>query len=254
MKVMVTGANGFIGQQVVAFLAAQGDEVLAVTREPQSGWPAGVRNLRLADVQCQPEQHFAGVNAVVHLAGRAHQTRVRDQAAEWCRMRAVNVELTRHLAQLTFEHSEARFVLVSSIGVHGVTTAPGKLLSERSALRPSSAYAQSKRAAEAVVEDLALAYGGTFVVVRPPLVFGTGAPANFGLLEKAARLPLPLPFGRATAPGPASEYVIWPRFSGLWPFTRRPATAPTSSRKTRRSPHGPSLNCCARGAAHQRAC
>lgn len=199
MKVVVTGASGFVGQALMEHLLECGDEVIAVSRsEPLR--VEGVSWIAFEEFLACSKVHLSGVQAVYHLAGRAHvkSRRSQDLNQEWKWMREANTQLTRRVAEATFAHSGARLVLLSTIGVHGQSTPPGVSLHEESPFSASSPYAVSKLDAEVAVMHAALAWGGAYAIVRAPLVYGGGAPANFGALARVAKLPLPLPFGEAT--------------------------------------------------------
>jgi nucleoside-diphosphate-sugar epimerase len=88
-----------------------------------------------------------------------------------------------------------RFVLLSSVGIHGGRTDPGDPLTEASPPRPLGAYAFSKREAEDRLRALAVKLKFETVILRPPLVYGPGAPGNFSRLLRWVSAGFPLPFG-----------------------------------------------------------
>ena len=185
--VAVVGASGFIGRGVVRSLSeAEGVSVRLFSRSATS---AG--DFPVASLPDDPAA-FAGVDAVIHLAAIAH-TKVDEPT-----YKAVNIGLARRMAGLAAQAEVPRFVFASSIGVHGrwseVPLEPG------SPARPVTAYGWSKANAEQrLAEDLA-ATATELNILRPPVVYGPGAPANFGQLMKAAVSGVPLPLGGATAP------------------------------------------------------
>lgn len=135
-----------------------------------------------------------GVDAVVHCAGRAHV--LKDTAADpLAAFRIVNVEGTLNLAQQAVVAGVKRFVFVSSIGVNGVQTALGKPFSEADQPKPHNAYALSKWEAEQGLLRIADESGLEVVIIRPPLVYGFGAPGNFGSLMRAVQRGWLLPLG-----------------------------------------------------------
>jgi nucleoside-diphosphate-sugar epimerase len=137
---------------------------------------------------------LAGVAVVVHAAARAHvmdETAV-DSLAEF---RRVNVAGTLRLAEQAAAMGVRRYVFVSSIGVNGVQSAPGKAFSEADQPNPHNAYALSKWEAEQGLIQIAVETGLEVVIIRPPLVYGPGAPGNFGSLMRAVRRGWPLPLG-----------------------------------------------------------
>ena len=191
-KVLVTGANGFIGGAVVVRLVADGCNVAGAVRRPTgASWAAPSPSLG-NDADWRPL--LAGKTVVVHTAARAHMLndRVADPLAEF---RRVNVAGTLRLAEQAAAMGVRRFVFVSSIGVNGVQSAPGKAFSETDKPNPHNAYALSKWEAEQGLLRIAAETGLEVVIIRPPLVYGSGAPGNFGALMRAVQRGWPLPLG-----------------------------------------------------------
>jgi len=138
-----------------------------------------------------------GADAVIHLAGRAH--RLRDVAADPAReFHEANVGITRAIAQACVSAGVSRFVFVSSAGVLG-DRSPTEGFTDTSPAAPHDDYTRSKLAAE---QMLAAEFGAHLevVILRPPMVYGPGAPGNFDRILKAVRTGFPLPLGGLRAP------------------------------------------------------
>jgi nucleoside-diphosphate-sugar epimerase len=175
MKIAVTGASGFVGKALVARLGEAGHEVVPLSRGD------GIDYEDLAVMM----KRFAGTDAVVHLAARAH--RGGDDEAF-----AANVRAARVAAQAARDASVRRFVLVSSIGVNGNAT-HGTPFTEDDVPAPAEAYARSKLRSEIEVREVLGGSATSLVVVRPPLVDGPDAPGNMAKLRKAVVRGWPLP-------------------------------------------------------------
>jgi nucleoside-diphosphate-sugar epimerase len=192
MRVLVTGATGFVGRAVVAALAANGDEVRAAVRHmPEPPFPQGVAVARhgdLPDVDWAPL--LAGIDAVVHLAGIAHAG---PGIAEE-RYDHVNHRATAALAYAARAAGVARLVFISSIRAQ-TGPAADHVVSERDEPRPTDPYGRSKLAAERAVAGS----GVPFTILRPVLVYGPGVKGNLRALMRLAALPVPLPFGALSA-------------------------------------------------------
>lgn len=188
-RILVTGANGFVGGAVVRRLLATGSLVAGAMRRPSDAkWAVQSPELAAADWRML----LAGKDAVVHAAARAHvlNESAADPLAEF---RRVNVEGTLNLARQAAEAGVGRFVFVSSIGVNGVRSQ--RPFRETDVPRPSESYAVSKLEAELALVEIAARTGMEVVIVRPPLVYGPNAPGNFRRLLKLTASGLPLPLG-----------------------------------------------------------
>lgn len=134
-----------------------------------------------------------GVDAVVHLAGRTHilkDTAV-DSLAEF---RKVNVDGSLNLARQAAQAGVSRFIFISSIAVHGLTSGDHPF-SAQDIPKPHDLYGLSKYEAEQGLKEIANETGLQLVVIRPPLVYGPGVGANFLRLMMLATSGIPLPLG-----------------------------------------------------------
>jgi len=181
-RVLVTGANGFIGSQLCPLLESRGIEVVRATR------------LNAGDLtdSCDWRPLLEGVDGVVHLAARVHVLR-ENLSLPLERFRQVNVHATAHLARQAAQMGVKRFVFASTIGVLGVNT-NGIPFTESHPAAPVNDYARSKWEAEQALTQISQETGLEVVTIRPPLVYGAGVKANFYMLMRAVeeRLPLPL--------------------------------------------------------------
>ena len=189
-KVVVTGANGFIGTTLCAALRRNGVNVNAVVRQNATPGEFSVGNLSSETNWSAP---LRNCKTIIHLAARVHV--LADQASDPLEaFRAVNVQGTLNLARQAVESGVSRFVFVSSIGVNGAETF-GQPFTYQDQIAPHSPYAVSKYEAELGLQALAAETGMEVVIIRPPLVYGSGAPGNFGSLMRWLKRGVPLPLG-----------------------------------------------------------
>ncbi len=199
MKILVTGATGFIGRVVVDTLFESGHTVLAAVRcsGVEQDFPSGVEVVAVGDIGPETDwsQCLRDVAAVIHLAGRAHQ--LNDSASDpEAEFHKINVLGTMNLAASAREHGALRFVFVSSIGVNGngqVFPYRGNGYTSGDVPNPHDMYAFSKLEAETNLKNLSKHNGLDLVIVRPTLVYGPNAPGNLSLLIKLIRKGLPIP-------------------------------------------------------------
>ena len=193
MRVLVTGATGFVGRAVCTELKQRNYDVSrAVRRHPGL---AGTY-FELGDIG--PATQWLGalkdVDVVIHLAARVHV--IHEEAGHPLKeFRKINVVGTESLAKAAAESGIKRFVFVSSIGVNGAQTVLGRLFSETGNPNPHNAYALSKWEAEQGLLRIAAETGMEVVIIRPPLVYGPNAPGNFGSLMRWLKRGVPLPLG-----------------------------------------------------------
>ncbi|MCC6611816.1 MAG: SDR family oxidoreductase [Burkholderiales bacterium] len=194
MKVLVTGATGFIGRSLCPALRGRGFAVRAAVR----GEPALPADIEIAKIDTLgPATRWSaavsGVDAIVHLAGRAHVLGA-NGADEAAKVRAVNMEATVHLARAAIRAGVRRFVFVSTAKVHGEQNA-GRPWTEQDPPAPQDLYAVSKWEAEQALAELSRTSALEVVVLRPPLVYGPGVKANFLRLLRTVDRGLPVPLG-----------------------------------------------------------
>ncbi|CAG1022915.1 UDP-glucose 4-epimerase [Methylococcales bacterium] len=186
-KVVVTGANGFIGARLCRLLVSQGFTIRTLSHGPFSNSPNQF-SMELAIDDC-PAGLCAGVDTIFHLAGKAHAlSENRQDPIEYSQ---VNTEGTRKLLEAARQAGVKRFIFFSS--VKAVGGREGQPMYEADDTPADSPYGQSKYAAEQLV-----LHGGYVphpVVIRPCMVYGNTDKGNLPRMIKAIRRGLfpPLP-------------------------------------------------------------
>jgi nucleoside-diphosphate-sugar epimerase len=197
MRVLVTGASGFVGRRVCALLGAAGHEVIAATRVSTAPLAGASRVLALGELDALRDWRPAleGCEALVHLAARAHQG---DEGAMRDEFFRINVAGTRALTEAALAAGLRRVVFVSSAKVYGESSpsaADGlsRAFVESDEPRPAGPYGESKLAAERLLAAGCAEAGAALTILRPPLVYGPGQKANLHALMSAISRGVPLP-------------------------------------------------------------
>jgi nucleoside-diphosphate-sugar epimerase len=191
-RVLVTGANGFVGRALCRHLLTMGMAVRGAVRDAQVPLPEGVERVLVGDLGPETEwrQALDRTAGVVHLAARVHlmQDDATDPLAAY---RQVNTAGTLNLAREAAAAGVRRFVFLSSIKVNG--EGRDQPYSESDPPAPADPYGQSKWEAEQGLRQIAAQTGLEVAILRPPLVYGPGVGANFLRLIRWVHGGAPLP-------------------------------------------------------------
>ena len=177
MKVLVTGASGFVGRALIAELPQNEFDVTTTGRKLIENLP----NYFRAEITSAAslEKHLdalRGTEAIVHSAGLAHQFGAQDEKAFY----QVNVEGTRHVAALAAKLEVRHFVLISSVAVYGRR---GKIPVDESVLpTPQGIYAQTKFLAEQTAREICERSNIKLTILRLATVYGEGDAGNINRL------------------------------------------------------------------------
>ncbi len=196
MKILVTGATGFVGQYLCQTAIERHYSVCAIIR------PSSDRGNLSTDIEFVsvdsigsplPETALLGVDVLIHLAARVHimkDTSIDPLVAH----RQINTAATLSLARQAAQQGVKRFIYLSSIKVNG----EGYLnidrpYTENDTPQPIDPYGQSKWEAEQGLNQISQETGLEIVILRPPLVYGSQVKGNFAQLLRVIQLGLPLP-------------------------------------------------------------
>lgn len=191
MKILVTGASGFLGIPQCTHLASGEHEVVACSRSRVA--QPGIFYIRSPELGPEADwsEALADVDTVVHLAGLAHMTSEKSNPETDKKYMRINAEGSRRLAEQCAIAGVKHIVFLSSC--HAVAAASDDMLTDRTIPRPVTAYGRSKLAAEEGIKDILADSSCAWTILRSPLVYGPGNTANFGLLVKLVRTGIPLP-------------------------------------------------------------
>lgn len=201
MKVLITGANGFVGREIVSELSARNFEVIQV-----GGKRSGNENKMLDNSEALkageilpvdiaryetllPLENIGRVGAVIHSAGLAHQFKNIERE----RFEAVNVEGTKNVLRLALKLKAEQFILIGSTAVYGIKKTAANVgqklseieIDETAECRPATVYAESKLEAENAARDICEKNNVALTIFRLAPVVGEDSAGNTARLIEA---------------------------------------------------------------------
>ncbi|MFZ2284915.1 MAG: NAD-dependent epimerase/dehydratase family protein [Lutibacter sp.] len=180
MKIAVTGATGFVGTNLLPYLQNAGYTTLGVSRNPSENE---------ISYGALSEETWNNANAMVHLAGKAHDLKKTSNESEYFE---VNFEFTKKLYDQFLASDARQFIYISS--VKAVTDSVDGILSEDEVPNPFTAYGKSKLMAEAYIMANLPANKKVYIL-RPCMIHGPGNKGNLNLLYSLVSKGFPWPLG-----------------------------------------------------------
>lgn len=171
MKVNITGATGFVGLNLIPYLRNLGIESNALSRTDLS-----------------KKLNFNTVDAIIHLAGKAHDLKKSSDPQEYY---LVNYELTKKLYDEFLLSDAKKFIFISS--VKAAADAVEGILTENDSPMPVTDYGKSKLMAEEYIQSQPLPAGKSYFILRPCMIHGPGNKGNLNLLYKFVSKGIPYP-------------------------------------------------------------
>lgn len=195
MNILVTGANGFIGEALVSSLLQTLHKPIACVRQSvKPSLDCEYRFINTLDSTTDWYDVLKDIDVVIHCAAKASITEeeANNPASS---LKEVNTLATLNLAQQASEAGVKRFIFLSSIKVNGEFSLPSQPFTPEVAQPPTNPYGLSKYEAEVGLRDIADNSDMDYVIVRPTLVYGDKVKGNFRSLMKWTYKGLPLPLG-----------------------------------------------------------
>lgn len=200
MRILVTGAYGFIGRSLCRALAKSFTKVTGAVRfiQPASNYDK-INYVSVGDISLNPnwKNILTNFDCVIHCAGKVH---VFNESKKFFleTYRLINFKSTKTLAEECVIAGVKRLIFLSSIGVLGVDTNNREPFLYSDYPNPIENYAISKFEAEKVLFKISKNSGLETVIIRSPLVYGPSTQGNLTRLIKLINTGVPLPFGKLT--------------------------------------------------------
>lgn len=198
-QVLITGANGFVGQFLGHYLYQQEYPLIHALRNEKNVY-AGLapgKHCYVGDIDAQTDWSPAlkDTNCIIHLAARVHvmQETVADPLSAF---QATNLHATINLADQAIRAGVKRFIYLSTIKVNGEKTDSHPFQADDSEIELAEPYSISKLQAEQALLERAKKGLIEVVIIRPPLVYGPSVKGNFLRLIRLVKKQLPMPLAK----------------------------------------------------------
>lgn len=168
MKIIITGATGFVGKNLTQYLTTKSDTVI----------PLSIRN---GDYQLDNT-----ADVIIHLAGKAHDTKNTSEESDYYQ---INTELTKVLFDKFLQSDIKDFIYFSS--VKAVADSVEGTLIEETKANPQTAYGKSKLKAETYLLSKQLPSNKRLIIIRPCMIHGEGNKGNLNLLYQVVKYGVP---------------------------------------------------------------
>ncbi|TBO43312.1 NAD-dependent epimerase/dehydratase family protein [Pedobacter kyonggii] len=170
-RILITGASGFVGKNLVPYLNKFSNITTALGRN-----------------QMEDKSNFAEQDAIIHLAGKAHDLKKSANSEEYY---SVNFELTKKLYDVFLKSEMKKFIYISS--VKAVADSLNETLTEERVPAPATHYGKSKLMAEEYIMSIPLPEGKSYFILRPCMIHGPGNKGNLNLLYQFVQKGIPYP-------------------------------------------------------------
>lgn len=190
MNILITGIHGFVGSNLIHTLKVNhtlyGLDIIA---PPKDGV---IKTFSWKDIETTsyPLQSLPPFDAIIHLAGKAHDTKNQSAAQSYF---DINTGLTQKIFDFFLESSAKKFIFFSSVKAAADSVA-GNMLTEDVIPTPVGPYGESKIRAEEYIRQH-LSKEKQVYILRPCMIHGPGNKGNLNLLYNVVKKGIPWPLG-----------------------------------------------------------
>lgn len=171
MNILITGASGFVGKNLVLYLKHH-----------------HIKTVNRTELNSFDSLMLKGIDAVIHLAGKAHDLKKTTEPEEY---EQINFGLTKKLYDAFLESDAKKFIFISS--VKAAADSVEGVLTEDILPNPQTPYGKSKLMAEQYIQSRTLSADKFYYILRPCMIHGKGNKGNLNLLYQFVKLGIPYP-------------------------------------------------------------
>ena len=183
MKVLVTGASGFLGQMIISELLQENHDIYSLVslNNKNSLKLPNVYQSDIADYESLLKlEEIDNCDIIIHSAGLAHQFGKTSDEQFW----DVNVKGTENIARLAVKLKTKHFILISSVSVYGDVEKKGEI-DEMTVCNPQGIYAKSKFESENIARQVCVSNQIGLTILRPATIIGENDRGNTARLIEA---------------------------------------------------------------------
>lgn len=176
MKILILGANGFIGAPLLNEVLAQGHKVRVLTRREGGAYPVAVELFKgdLTSDTLDVDSLVSDCDIVINCAGEIRN----EQLMQELHVNATHRLLGAIARRLTQPGRRCHWVQLSSVGAYGPASGQERVVTEDTQPNPIGVYEVTKTEADRLVVDATNHTGFTYAILRPSNVYGSGMPNN----------------------------------------------------------------------------
>lgn len=200
MKILITGVHGFVGSNLVEALKKEhtiyGLDIISPQKDgviKTFSWDDLDKSSKVQEFKSSSDT-IPEVDAIIHLAGKAHDTKNKSAADVYFK---INTGLTEKIYDYYLKSKAKKFIFFSSVKA-AADRVEGEYVDEKVTPAPVGPYGESKIAAEAAIskmEDVRRKSGKEVYILRPCMIHGPGNKGNLNLLYGVVSKGIPWPLG-----------------------------------------------------------
>lgn len=197
-KILVTGASGFIGKNLMKELIKRKFQTVGVLRKNKINLKKYSKKNYIFVDQINSDTNWtnalSNIDLVIHCAGLSNDNDT-NNTDSFSNYWTLNVDGTKNLVEQASKLGVKRIIYISTVKVHGERSDKFKAISHKNKVFTETNYSKSKYEAEKAIKKISSNTNLEYVIIRSPIVYGAGVGGNFLKLMTYIKKGIPLPLG-----------------------------------------------------------